>query len=592
MPNPDRRTAARRRAWGRGPATLRFESLEGRQLLTTGPDLVASSFSTVHNLDWGANFHASGTITNQGDTAAPNAFLVDVYAVPSADIATAPNADANAVKVGTVAMTGGLAPGASQAFSQDFTLPTTAIPNVGNAIDLRLVVDPTNTEGEASTTDKANLGPGVDTSAVYIVPGATDPTSIANALLGNTTPAAATSASSTTSTDATTTPTTTTTVKADASHPAVLVGSGFTIGSNSTLSWGGQINIQAQITDASAVDAPATRARIVLTPQGATPGGDADVSLASLVVPAVAAGQTVDVSGAIPLPAKPTSTLGNISSFTVSMVQDSDYVANPLGIHTPDQGDGLDSAPVTITSAPYTVVHRPDLAAKSVTAPDTLQWGQTFQVSTTVTNTGKADANDVRVRFWLASTASPATNALFLGDAVVPTLASQVSQGITQTVTLPDQPPPGLDLKAGSPAHIIAQVDPEQIIDMVDRSTTVATSSPITLKLIKVNGTTVVPGTTANTTLAPPVTLTTTVAPSTTTTPTPQTPQQIRAAKLAAAKEARAAAVANRTTHLAQAQTAGHLEATVSARKAAAEARAVAAKLKASGRKLRVVSES
>src|SRR5215213_8403423 len=34
MSNDDRRARARRRAWGRGPTILRFEPLEGRQLLS------------------------------------------------------------------------------------------------------------------------------------------------------------------------------------------------------------------------------------------------------------------------------------------------------------------------------------------------------------------------------------------------------------------------------------------------------------------------------------------------------------------------------------------------------------------------------
>src|SRR4051812_14450073 len=62
MPSQKRRAAGRRRAWGRGPIILRFESLEGRQLLTAPPkplpDLVGAVFATTHNLDWGSSFHA------------------------------------------------------------------------------------------------------------------------------------------------------------------------------------------------------------------------------------------------------------------------------------------------------------------------------------------------------------------------------------------------------------------------------------------------------------------------------------------------------------------------------------------------------
>ena len=594
MPSQDRRAAARRRAWGRGPTILRFEPLEGRQLLATAtaavPDLVATTFNTVHNLDWGATFHASGAIANRGTADATAPFLVDVYAVPSADAAV-PSADPNAVKLGSVEVDGGIAAGYAKSFSQNFTLPGGGIPGVGadNSIDIRLVVDPTNTEGATNTTDKSNLGQGVDTSTVVIVPGAVDNSGLVSSLLGGTAAATTPTPASTTTPSAATTPTSTTaTATATANTPAVLVGTGFSVASTSNLKWGGFLDISATIKDTSAVNAPATRARIVLTPSGSTPGGNADVSLASFAVPAIAAGQSTTVTGEIPLPAAPTSTLGGVSSFTVSMVQDSDYVADPIGIHAADQGAGLDSAAVSITAANYTVVHRPDLATQTVTAPTTLQWGQTFQVTTAVANSGKAAANDVRVRFWLAGTAAPVANALFLGDAVIPSIASQVSQGVTQSVTLPAQPPASLALPAGSPAHIIVQVDPEQVIDMVNRSTSVATSSPITLKLVNTDGTVVVPN--SGTSLATPKSLVTTSSTAQPT-PTPQTPQQIHAAKLAAAKEARAAALATKAGHLATPETAGHLQTVVTARRAASQSRAIAAKLKATGQKLKVVAK-
>ena len=75
MTPQQRRAAGRRRAWGRGPVILRFERLEGRQLLTTTtppqplPDLVGADFATAHNLNWGDTFQAIGTILNQGNAA-------------------------------------------------------------------------------------------------------------------------------------------------------------------------------------------------------------------------------------------------------------------------------------------------------------------------------------------------------------------------------------------------------------------------------------------------------------------------------------------------------------------------------------------
>ena len=55
MPTLNRRAAGRRRAWGRGPIILRFDSLEPRELLTAPPplaDLAGSSLVTVHAADW------------------------------------------------------------------------------------------------------------------------------------------------------------------------------------------------------------------------------------------------------------------------------------------------------------------------------------------------------------------------------------------------------------------------------------------------------------------------------------------------------------------------------------------------------------
>src|SRR5436190_894664 len=131
MPKPtdERRAAARRRAWGRGPMILRFEPLEGRPLLAASaagkPDLVATHFETPHNLDWGDSFHATGTIQNQGDATAPAAFKVDVYASATQTIGP------DAVLVGSIEVPSGLTPGASSAFDQAMKLPPAPVPDLG-----------------------------------------------------------------------------------------------------------------------------------------------------------------------------------------------------------------------------------------------------------------------------------------------------------------------------------------------------------------------------------------------------------------------------------------------------------------------------
>src|SRR3954465_1712995 len=92
MSSHDRRAAGRRRAWGRGPIILRFEPLEGRQLLAATPaaatppaplpDLVGQSFQTPLTLEWGGTFHAQGVVVNHGTAAVSTPFKVDIYASP------------------------------------------------------------------------------------------------------------------------------------------------------------------------------------------------------------------------------------------------------------------------------------------------------------------------------------------------------------------------------------------------------------------------------------------------------------------------------------------------------------------------------
>ena len=82
----DRRAAARRRAWGRGPMILRFEPLEGRQLmaaLPTGvalPDLVSTSFTTPQASDYNSTIEVKGAIANVGSAAVPPGAIAGIYA--------------------------------------------------------------------------------------------------------------------------------------------------------------------------------------------------------------------------------------------------------------------------------------------------------------------------------------------------------------------------------------------------------------------------------------------------------------------------------------------------------------------------------
>ena len=71
------------------------------------------------------------------------------------------------------------------------------------------------------------------------------------------------------------------------------------------MTWGDTITVTAQVKNDAAGEAPATRARIVLTRGDVTPGGPDDVTIGSIAIPAVAPYQSVNVVETIKLPARP-----------------------------------------------------------------------------------------------------------------------------------------------------------------------------------------------------------------------------------------------------------------------------------------------
>ncbi len=477
MPTLDRRTAGRRRAWGRGPATLRFEPLEGRELLSAAKsqsDVVAVEFGTVHNLDWGNTFHAVGTLRNRGGGPAASAFQVDVYASGSQTI------DSHAVKIGTISVPAGLQAGASIGFDKLLRLPPTALPGVGRSspVYVELAVDPTNSLGESRTDDKHGLGQGVDTSAIVIVP-------------------------------------------AQVPH---LVAAGLAV-TTASPTWGSPLTVSAQVLNNSLADAPATRARVILTPVGVTAShgaGAADfVTIGSLAVPAISTGQSTGVSGTFTLPAMPPTVLAGASSYVVSVLQDADGVADPVGPHLARQGPGLDSAVIRIAANPTPTASgaRPDLFAAAVQGPATLSWGQTTQVSATVQNLGDAGTGPVKVRFLLVNADGSSDRALTLADATLPAIAARKAQDFTQTISLPGRSPDEFALPGGAALRIVMQVDPENTIDETNEANNTTYSTPISLNLFSPfdavtppTSTTPAPTLAASTALPPLITSTTTSA--------------------------------------------------------------------------------
>ena len=175
--------------------------------------------------------------------------------------------------------------------------------------------------------------------------------------------------------------------------PANLEGTAFSIAPMSTskagvYSWGDTFDVTEQIKNVGQGDAPPTRARIVLTPAGATPGGFSDVTVGDIAVPAVPAFQSVNVQQQVTLPAIEPLTLNSATQFTVSVVQDADFLTQPVYPRIADQGTGLDQGPLGIGPGPLAGSPQgptPDLAPSAVlVSQNSLYWGQQFQVSAAI----------------------------------------------------------------------------------------------------------------------------------------------------------------------------------------------------------------
>ncbi|HMB03118.1 MAG TPA: CARDB domain-containing protein, partial [Isosphaeraceae bacterium] len=450
MSSHDRRAAARRRAWGRGPIILRFEPLEGRQLLaatpTPLPDLVGAAFDTLHNLDWGDSFHAVGRVANQGRGPATAPFHVEILA------SSQPALGPGSVPLGEATIPAGLAPDQSAPFDAVVALPATPIPGYtdGQPIYIATLIDPEGGVAESNKSNNFGIGQGNDTSVVTITP-----------------------------------------------HlPANLVGSSLGVSPDRT-SWGQPIMVTAQVKNNAQGDAPATRARVVLTPSGTPPGTGSDVTIGYLNIPAIPAWQTINVQQSITLPAGPPSSLADSTGFILSLAQDSDFQTDPLWPHRASQGLGLDMVLLTIGPGPNANIPQgpePDLAADAVVAPSQpIFWGQSFQVRTGVDNLGRADAGPFHVQFLLTGANGSLDHAIYLGDAAIPGLAKDMHQDVIRTLKLPGRLPNGLALDSVGVGRIAAVVDPDNTVDESLRTNNAAVSNPVTLRVLGSDGTSTVP---------------------------------------------------------------------------------------------------
>jgi hypothetical protein len=465
---------------------LRFEPLEGRQLLSTSttplPDLVGASFSTPQTLNWGDSFDAVGSVSNAGNATATNAFQVDIYASPT------PGYGPGSQILGVATIPAGLKAGTQAPFDQKVSLPTNPLSTSGS-VYVGMIIDPANAVTESNKGNNADVGEGYDESVVTISAGPT----------------------------------------------ASLVGTALVTNTDNT-SWGGALQVTQQISNTGTGSAPATRARIVLTPSGATPGGSSDVTLGSFSVPALAAGQSTTVTQTFNLPSISPPILASSTNFRLSVVQDSDYLTNQMYPHVATQGIGLDEAPISISTPTYAGTVSSTLPALAVTTVQTdsanVKWGQNFQVAAEIQNSGTADSGSFRVRYLLVGDNESISSAIFLGDATVANVPAGNGEDFIQTLRMPTHLPSGQTL-ASSIARIAVIVDPENTL--YQRSTTgdVGFSNRINLQVVNVDGTTTPASTTTTTT--------------TTTSTKNAAAAKTAAQKAAAAKAARAAAAAAAT---------------------------------------------
>ena len=423
-------------------------------VLGASPDVLATQFNTVHAAYWGDLFHATGTVANQGTATTTLPIPVEIFASTAPILGTA---GASTVLLGIASVPAGLQPGGSYQFDQIVGLPpsTTALVPPGQPLFITLWVDPNNVQPDPNPADKAGRGLGVDTSILTVTP----------------------------------------------HQPANLVGTGLNIYPTRTavanvLSWGDSFNITEQIQNNGEGDAPPTRARVVLTPQGATPGGYSDVTIGNITVPAIPAFQSANVVQSVSLPTIEPATLNGASQFTISVVQDADFLTQPIYPKIADQGYGLDQGTIGILPGPATATpnNLPDLAPASVVvSQDSLNWGQTFTVGTVVQNVGLGDAGKFVVRFIATGVSGDLSKGIFLGDVTVDGLAANAAANVLTNVRLPAKLPYGMTVASPAYARIYAVVDPEDVLNQSSRTNNMAASAPVLLSVVGVDGTTTVP---------------------------------------------------------------------------------------------------
>jgi hypothetical protein len=420
---------------------LRFDSLERREMLSGAgrklPDLVGSKFYTTSTADLGDTIQAMGEIKNQGRATVRVPFHVDIFASSST------TAGRYAVKLAELTIPAGLARNQTIPFNTTVKLPSSALPGMGrsNTLYVSLKIDPEKAVRESNHQNDQGVGLGYDISTVTIAP-----------------------------------------------HPsAKLQGSTLSLSSANTV-WGSTLTVTAQVQNNGAGAAPATRARLVLTPVGALQGGPSDVTIANLEIPAIDPHQSANLVQQVTLPTIPPSDLTGSTSFALSLVDDADYITNQAYPHVVTQGINLDQVAIKILPADGTnppVGPLADLAVSTISpSADTLTWGKPLQVTTTIQNIGSADAGQFRVFFVLVGATGSVNDGIFLGQAVIPGLRAGFDQTIVQSLQLPARIPQGLSLNNVGKARIAVVADPENVVDETVSTNNTTDSASLVLRVV------------------------------------------------------------------------------------------------------------
>lgn len=117
----------------------------------------------------------------------------------------------------------------------------------------------------------------------------------------------------------------------------------------------------------------------------------------------------------------------------------------------------------------------PDLIVSAVSAPSTAQPGQSFVLSASIKNQGRASASNAQAAFYLTNSASSITGATLLGTQNVGSLSAEVSLALTTTLSIPSSTSPGT-------FYVVAVADPSNATRESNETNNTRASAAIAVK--------------------------------------------------------------------------------------------------------------